>query len=328
MSIAILAQGFWAQAISLPGLCSIACAMAPSSVAAILRAEDVCAALHSQSASSIVATDAGSTVSSEGSVDSRCSVGLGVAARAASGRWRLGRLLGRGAMGAVYQATDSMGAVRAVKRTGVDETAATVETVERLRAEIRITSSLSHPNVIRSFGHEWAGGEVSIFLEYAAMGCMASVLKQLGRLCDSFLRSATRDLVSGVGYLHALECPVLHRDLKAANLLVHSDRRVVIADFGCSTILGEARDELVGSVAWMPPEVVTMRTYGLEADVWSLGCTVLEMATAERPWGNSAFDNILVAMRTIGMTQATPPIPAHVPALCAHFIASCTRREL
>merc|ERR1711862_103511 len=79
-----------------------------------------------------------------------------------------------------------------------------------------------------------------------------------------------------------------------------------------------------GSIPWMAPEVIMNTGYGLEADVWSLGCVVIEMATASTPWGR--FDNPFVAMRTIGMTDKQPPVPKFLSDAAQRFVLDCVQR--
>ncbi|CAE7571119.1 mkkA, partial [Symbiodinium sp. CCMP2456] len=118
-------------------------------------------------------------------------------------------------------------------------------------------------------------------------------------------------VLAGLDYLHTRNPPVVHRDIKGANILVDLNFNVKLSDFGCSK-----REDLtksfttIGSIPWMAPEVISQQQgHGRKADIWSMGCAVLEMATAEKPWGNDAFDNVMYALRHISMTDAIPPIP-------------------
>merc|ERR1740121_900219 len=125
------------------------------------------------------------------------------------------------------------------------------------------------------------------------------------------MKVATRGTLEGLHYLHSRSPPIVHRDLKSANVLVDLNLCVKLSDFGCSK-----RDEatvsynMQGTVLWMAPEVIECEGgYGRKADIWSLGCTLIEFASGERPWGNGKFDNHMVAMHHIRTSNATPPIP-------------------
>merc|ERR1719460_2963989 len=103
------------------------------------------------------------------------------------------------------------------------------------------------------------------------------------------------------------------------------DRTVKLADFGCSKrSFGTAVHTLRGSIPWMAPEVMCQSGYGRKADIWSLGCVLIEMATAEAPWG--VFDNCLAAMVRIAMSEETPPLPGHLSDVGKAFVSQCTRR--
>lgn len=118
---------------------------------------------------------------------------------------------------------------------------------------------------------------------------------------------------------------MLHRDVKGANILVGLDRTVKLSDFGCSKrTSGTAIHTLRGSIPWMAPEVMRQSSYGRKADVWSLGCVVIEMTSASPPWGT--FDNGLAAMVRIAMSEETPAVPQHLSAACRDLIVQCTDR--
>jgi len=198
---------------------------------------------------------------------------------------------------------------------------------ERMDGELAILQGLCHRHVIGYLGHEFTETHLMLQLEYATGGSIASMLAEFGPLSKSVLRIATAGVIEGLDYLHTLSTPVVHRDVKGANILVTQDFVVKLADFGCSK-----RDALttsfttIGSVPWMAPEVINQKVgYGRSADIWSLGCTVLEMATAEKPWGRGAFDNLMFALHHIGSSGATPPVPDNVPSSCRELIQACTQ---
>jgi len=143
------------------------------------------------------------------------------------------------------------------------------------------------------------------------------------------LRKATSGMMQGLAYLHEHKPCVVHRDIKGANLLVDLNFHVKLADFGCSKRSFVSQSfTTIGSVPWMAPEVIQQQTgYGRKADIWSAGCTVIEMATAEKPWGNGAFDNMVAAMMRIGLTDAMPPFPKSVHTVVHSFIQACVQRE-
>lgn len=242
--------------------------------------------------------------------------------------WKKGCQIGAGSFGAVFKAQDSdTGRIFAVKQAAMN---ANNKDDEKLLNEINICSTLRHPNIVSYLGCAQSEGYLCILLEYVPGGSMASVLCSFGTLTSNLLRQATQDTLEGLHHLHTQPVPIMHRDLKCANLLVDLEFRVKVADFGCSKQTTESKSfSTIGSIPWMAPEVLQGRNgYGRKADIWSLGCTSLEMATAEKPWGNGAFSNVMNAMRIIAMTEQLPEVPNFVPSWCQEFIHLCVCRDV
>jgi len=245
--------------------------------------------------------------------------------------WKKGAQIGCGSYGCVYKARDSLsGRIFAAKETPLDR-GSTDQTqyFEKLEMEIDICKSLRHPNIVGFLGFEYTNGFMYIFLEYVAGGSMAHVLREFGPLSPVLLTSAAKGCAEGLCYLHARDPPVVHRDIKCANILVDVDFCVKLADFGCSKRHADTQSfTAIGSVPWMAPEVMMQQDgHGRKADIWSFGCSLIEMATAQNPWGSGAFDNMLFALRHIGMTDALPPVPAELPEAARDLITRCVRRD-
>lgn len=245
--------------------------------------------------------------------------------------WRLGERVGSGSYGCVYKALDKdKGLIFAVKKAVLEESNEhDCRFRARLEDELAICSQLKHPHIVRYLGHEYKDSTLYIFLEYAAGGSMAHLLREFGPLEEQLLRIASKGLLEGLHYLHTQSPPVVHRDIKGANLLLDITFCVKLADFGCSRRDAETTSfTTLGSVPWMAPEVMQQQDgYGRKADVWSSGCTVIEMASAEKPWGNGIFDNLMFALRHIGLSDATPPIPEGVTESCRDLVQRCVQRS-
>lgn len=199
--------------------------------------------------------------------------------------------------------------------------------MEKLERELKILESLDHPHIVRCLGHESTKTHLIIQLEYASGGSVASMVSEFGPLSSAALQTATTGILSGLEYLHTRPVPVVHRDVKGANVLVMHGFVVKLADFGCSKSDQCTKSlSTMGSIHWMAPEVINQKEgHGRKADVWSFGCTIIEMATGEKPWGNQAFNNFMYALNYIGRSGNTPPVPASTPTCCQDLIRLCTR---
>jgi serine/threonine protein kinase len=167
-----------------------------------------------------------------------------------------------------------------------------------------------------------------VYLEYVSGGSLRSMLNEFGAPSLAVIRKATRGLAKGLHYLHSQEPPVVHRDLKGANVLVEGNFHLKLADFGCSK-QSEATQSFstVGSIHWVAPEVLRDEGHGRRADIWSFGCVLIEIATAADPWGAKAFDNRFAAMRYIGFTDNTPPVPEGLCTQGRDLVVRCTQRN-
>eukprot|EP00931_Biecheleriopsis_adriatica_P102612 TRINITY_DN77557_c0_g1_i1.p1 TRINITY_DN77557_c0_g1~~TRINITY_DN77557_c0_g1_i1.p1 ORF type:complete len:794 (+),score=158.31 TRINITY_DN77557_c0_g1_i1:117-2384(+) len=248
--------------------------------------------------------------------------------RGGSFKWLRGELIGRGSLGSVWKALNSQtGELMAVKEVVIDTRDSTDNKFRQsLQNEIDLYKDLQHPNIVSYLGNDFINGRLYIYLEYMSGGSISQVLSQFGPLEESLVARYLQDLLQGLEYLHSREHPVLHRDIKGANILVGLDSTVKLSDFGASKKTGgTANHTLRGSVPWMAPEVMRQEGYGRKADIWSLGCVVIEMATASQPWGQ--FDNCLAAMVRIAMSEETPPVPEQLSPPCRDLISQCTRRS-
>ncbi|KAM0921600.1 hypothetical protein ACQ4PT_006780 [Festuca glaucescens] len=239
-----------------------------------------------------------------------------------SGRPRLTRLrtLGRGASGAVvslFAAGDDE--LLAVKSAGAASAQA------QLRREEGILASLCSPYVLPCLGSRAAagGGEYQLFLEFAPGGSLADeVERNGGSLEEGAVRAYAADVARGLAYLHGES--MVHGDLKGRNVVIGADGWAKLADFGCARSADSA-GPIGGTPAFMAPEVVRGEEQGPAADVWALGCTVIEMATGHAPW--SGVDSVFAAVHLIGHTDAVPETPKRMSAEGKDFLDKCLRRR-
>ncbi|CAH9059330.1 unnamed protein product [Cuscuta epithymum] len=242
-------------------------------------------------------------------------------------RWKKGKLLGRGTFGHVYVGFNSdNGEMCAMKEvTLFSDDAKSKESAKQLAQEISLLSRLRHPNIVQYYGSEMVGDKLYIYLEYVSGGSIYKLLQDYGPFGETAIRSYTQQILSGLAYLHAKN--TLHRDIKGANILVDPNGRIKLADFGMAKhITGQSCPlSFKGSPYWMAPEVIkNSNGCNLAVDIWSLGCTVLEMATSKPPW--SQYEGV-AAMFKIGNSKELPTIPEHISDEGKDFIMKCLQRE-
>ncbi|KAI4388058.1 hypothetical protein MLD38_000428 [Melastoma candidum] len=235
--------------------------------------------------------------------------------------WDKGQLLGRGSFGSVYEGIADDGFFFAVKEVSLHEQGAR-ESILQLEQEIALLSQFEHENIVQYYGTERDENNLYIFLELVTKGSLLN-LYHTYNLRDSQVSSYTRQILNGLKYLH--DRNVVHRDIKCANILVDASGSVKLADFGLAkaTRLNDVKS-CKGTVFWMAPEVVKAKNnhgYGLPADIWSLGCTVLEMLTQQLPYYPL---ELAQAMYRIGRGES-PPVQDTLSPDARDFILRCVQ---
>ncbi|CAM0882273.1 unnamed protein product [Alopecurus aequalis] len=233
---------------------------------------------------------------------------------AVSGQWTRLRTLGCGASGAVVSlaADGASGELFAVKSVAAADAAL-------LSREQGILSGLCSPDVVRCIGGGHRDGSYHLFLEFAPGGSLADeVERNGGRLQEHAIRAYAADVLRGLAYIHGKS--LVHGDVKARNVVIGVDGRAKIADFGCARTVDSVRP-IGGTPAFMAPEVARGEEQGPAADVWALGCMIIEMATGRAPW--SDIDNVLAAVHRIGYTDAVPEVPMWLSPEAKNFLAMC-----
>ncbi|XP_073463700.1 mitogen-activated protein kinase kinase kinase 3 isoform X2 [Aquarana catesbeiana] len=239
--------------------------------------------------------------------------------------WRRGKLLGQGAFGRVYLCYDvDIGRELAAKQVQFDpDSPETSKEVSALECEIQLLKNLHHDRIVQYYGCLRDKGEktLTIFMEYMPGGSVKDQLKAYGALTENVTRRYTRQILEGVSYLHSNM--IVHRDIKGANILRDSAGNVKLGDFGASKRLqticmsGTGIRSVTGTPYWMSPEVISGEGYGRKADVWSLGCTVVEMLTEKPPW---AEYEAMAAIFKIATQPTNPQLPPNTSEQCRDFV--------
>ncbi|KAI5064771.1 hypothetical protein GOP47_0019466 [Adiantum capillus-veneris] len=231
--------------------------------------------------------------------------------------WITGAVLGRGTFGVVHEGLNlEDGSFFAVKK------GSTEDAFPEIQHEINVLSKLEHPNIVRYLGSSVKDGRLCIFLELMRMGSLETLLQKYKRLEDSTVRGYTRQILLGLSYLH--EKKTIHRDIKCANILVDVNGQVKLSDFGVAKKMGDSLfSSLKGTPLYMAPEVLTPngKSYSFSADIWSLGCTDLEMADGKPPWSDLEGFGFLFKVKD----GELPPLPDHLSPEGKDFVCSCLK---
>eukprot|EP00300_Choanocystis_sp_HF-7_P027154 c32224_g1_i1.p1 GENE.c32224_g1_i1~~c32224_g1_i1.p1 ORF type:complete len:432 (-),score=63.17 c32224_g1_i1:138-1433(-) len=230
--------------------------------------------------------------------------------------------LGEGNYGSVYKCkrlTDS--GLVAMKVVPVDSE------YESLMREIEVLRQCTSPYIVAYYGSFFKDGDLWIAMEYCALGSVGDMMEICSRtLTESQIAAITSDALKGLAYLHSRK--IIHRDIKAGNLLMDEKGHVKLADFGVSAQLSNTwskRKSVIGTPFWMAPEVIQQSDYNGRADVWSLGITCIEMAEGRPPYAD------VHPMRAIFIIPAQPPPSLTSPSKWSpefnDFISLCLSKE-
>ncbi|KAE9039355.1 Serine/threonine-protein kinase 3 [Phytophthora rubi] len=235
--------------------------------------------------------------------------------------------IGEGSYGKVYKAVNKLSAeVVALKVVPVesDDRAA----FDELTREIRILERCESPFVVQYCGSFSYESQLWIAMEFCAAGSLADlhVLRERQVLSEAEIAAVCANVVLGLAHLHSRG--LIHRDIKAGNLLLNADGVAKLADFGVSAQLTATvgkRRTVIGTPFWMAPEVIQEAQYDCKADLWSLGITALELAEGEPPLAH------MHPMRAIFLipNRAPPELrePHKYSAEFRDFLAACLKKD-
>src|SRR5262245_3183750 len=223
-------------------------------------------------------------------------------------RYRILRLLGRGGMGEVYGADDLRLEQPVALKFLRGEIAADPLARERFLSEVRLSRTVTHPNVCRVHDVGEHGGLLYLSMEFVDGEDLAGLLRRIGTPNRRKALELATQVCAGLAAAHSRG--VLHRDLKPANVMIDGTGRVRIADFGLATVVDDERQRglLAGTPVYMAPEQLAGGDATVKSDVYALGLVLYELFSGSRAW----LAQDVAQLRHLHATRGVEPLSTHV----------------
>ncbi|KAJ2390027.1 Protein kinase of the Mitotic Exit Network, partial [Coemansia sp. RSA 2559] len=238
--------------------------------------------------------------------------------------YQLGNCIGRGQFGSVYRALDletgQMVAVKQISLAGQDSS-----NMDDVMQEVDLLKSLSSPRIVRYYGFVKTDTHLNLVMEFVENGSLSATLKSFGSFPEKLVLAYAVKIIEGLIYLHGRD--VVHCDLKACNILTTKNGNTKLTDFGVSLNLKLRKpdDESVvaGTPYWMAPEIIQLDGACMASDIWSLGCTLIELLTGKPPY--SGMMQMAALYRIV--EDDHPPIPEGISEELKSFLLQCFQKD-
>lgn len=236
--------------------------------------------------------------------------------------FKLLAFIGKGTYGRVYKAKDNRdGSIVALKVLECDS-----ETLGDIQKEVHILQECKSPHVVALKGVFRLKNTVYIAMEYCAVGSLSDMMLVCRcTLSEKQIAAVMKMTLQGLSFLHSRK--IIHRDVKAANILVNEEGQCKLADFGVSTVASTLSRKLtlIGSPFWMAPEVIKGAQYDEKADIWSLGITAIELACGHPPLSDMHPMTAMYQIPTIA--SPTLPDPSSWTSHFHNFVQMCVQKD-
>lgn len=263
--------------------------------------------------------------------------------------WKRGRILGSGGFGSVYLCYDvDTGVELAVKQVQIYcQSEEVSKEVKALQREIQLLQDISNPRIVQYYGSQKQPSVLSIFMEYVPGGSVKDQIQEYGPLSENVTKRYTRQVIEGLEFLHS--SMIVHRDIKGANILRDHEGNIKLTDFGAakrlSNIAAKTIDKSVppsslirkytdkscstktitGTPYYMSPEIIEGKNYGRKVDIWSLGCTVVEMMSGHPPWHE--YEGVAAIFKIATQPHPHYTLPTHASLSVRDFLMCCFARD-
>ena len=250
--------------------------------------------------------------------------GAQLSASQKQGRYKIVGKLGRGGMGVVYKAQDTVLDRTVAFKVLPESLKENPQALKNFLREAKSAAQLNHPNIVTVYDAGEQDGAYYIAMEYVDGHTLKEIIKHRGRISPGGIVHVLSQMCEALAYAH--ESKIVHRDVKTANAMWTKDKKAKIMDFGLAKAVEEMRNHTTvvsGTPYYMSPEQTLGKNVDHRTDIYSLGVSVFEMATGTLPFreGNLPYHHV----------HTPPPDPRELhpdlpPLLCA-IIARCLEKD-
>ena len=242
----------------------------------------------------------------------------------ADGRYAITGKLGRGGMGIVYKARDTVLDRTVAFKVLPDAFQENPQALKNFLREAKSAAQLNHPNIVTVYDAGEQNGVYYIAMEYVDGNTLKEIVKAKGHISPGGILHVLAQMCEGLAFAH--EKKIVHRDIKTANTMWTRDRQAKIMDFGLAKVIEEVRNHTTvvsGTPYYMSPEQTLGKNVDHRTDIYSLGVTIFELATGTLPFreGNLPYHHV----------HTPPPSPTEfvsdLPPLIVHVIEKCLRKK-